>query len=123
MTEAAKSRLTDWSPHWVNIPQAADGVKIYIGVSFLCPHCSHSPRPTCGAQRGKRIAFSFWPPIIPADCGIDRALAEQCAAQIPHDKFHQRVSGETFETLTINPSIGFDAGGHWHGRITNGDCE
>jgi hypothetical protein len=115
------SRLTDWSPHWVNIPQAADGVKIYIGVSFLCPHCSHSPCPTCGAQRGKRVAFSFWPPIIPEDNVIGRNFATQIVENIPHTLFHQRVSGESFETLTIAPSIGLDP--HWHGTIENGECK
>jgi hypothetical protein len=117
------TKLRDFQPHWVNIPQAADGVKIYIGVSFLCPHCTHTPCPTCGAQRGRRLAVSFWPPIIPADCGLDQSLALQCAEQIPHDSFHVRVSGETFDDLTINPSIGFERDGHWHGRITHGEMQ
>jgi hypothetical protein len=66
---------------------------------------------------------SFWPPIIPADCGLDQSLALQCAEQIPHDSFHVRVSGETFDDLTINPSIGFERDGHWHGRITHGEMQ
>ena len=32
--------------------------------------------------------------------------------------FHKRISGEDFDRLTLEPSIGFE--GHWHGRITNG---
>jgi hypothetical protein len=118
------SRLTGWSPHWVNIPAAADGVKIYIGVSFLCPHCTHSPCPTCGAQRGKRLAFSFWPPIIPSENNaVSQELAMQCVEQVPHANFHQRLSGDSFETLTIKPSIGFESAGHWHGTITQGECQ
>lgn len=116
------SRLIYWSPHWINLPSAADGVKAYIGISFLCPHCTHTPCPTCGAQRGKRVAVSFWPPIIPND-QENPEMIRQALETVPHDTFHSRVSGDTFETLTLNPSIGFEQIGHWHGRITNGVCE
>lgn len=30
-------RLIDLKPRWVNLPGAADGVRFYIGLSFLCP--------------------------------------------------------------------------------------
>lgn len=30
-------------------------------------------------------------------------------------------TGETFDTLTLTPSINAEAAGHWHGFITNGD--
>jgi hypothetical protein len=105
-------RLVDLAPHWINIPAAADGVRFYIGVSFLCPHCEHTPCPTCGHQRGNRLAFNFWPPIDP-DGWLSKGV------DYPHERFHQRVSGETFDTLTITPSIGLDP--HWHGTITNGE--
>lgn len=111
-------KLSEFSPHWINISQPADGVEAYIGVSFWCPHCTHTPCPTCGAQRGKRLAVAFWPPIIPSN---QSDIVRQSVESIPHDKFHQRTSGETFDTLTINPSIGFETIGHWHGRITNGE--
>jgi len=104
-------RLVDLAPHWISIPNIADGVKFYIGVSFLCPHCEHSVCPTCSAARGKRLAFSFWPPIDPDGWGSR-------ITEIPHAHFHSRMSGESFETLTIEPSIGLDQ--HWHGRITEG---
>jgi len=29
---------------------------------------------------------------------------------------------EELDTLTLQPSIGFDSIGHWHGNITNGEC-
>jgi hypothetical protein len=105
-------RLTDLAPHWVQPMHWADlSPPFYIGVSFLCPHCDHTPCPTCGAQRGRRLAVKFWPPVDP-----DGVLAR--ITEIPHADFHRRVSGDTFDTLTIEPSIGFDP--HWHGRITNG---
>lgn len=105
-------RLTDLAPHWVTFANPGDGVRFYYGVSFLCPHCEHAACPTCGAQRGKRMAVSFWPPVDP-----DNLLASGMT-EIPHDGFHKRISGEDFDRLTLEPSIGFE--GHWHGRITNG---
>jgi hypothetical protein len=105
-------RLVDLAPHWISMLQAAPGVKFYIGVSFLCPTDEHTPCPTCGAQRGRRLAVSFWPPIDP-----ENVLA--LMGNYPHEHFHKRVNGETFDTLTITPSIGLDP--TWHGSITNGE--
>lgn len=106
-------RLTDLSPHWVQPGQWSDqSPPFYIGVSFLCPHCEHTKCPTCGTQRGRRLAFNFWPPIDPEGC-LGRIT------EVPHKNFHQRVSGDTFDTLTIQPSIGLDP--HWHGQIINGE--
>lgn len=104
------TKLTNLAPHWIQ-PSNWSAGPFYIGVSFLCPHCDHTPCPTCGAQRGKRLAFSFWPPIDPEGW-------EARGTPIPHDGFHRRISGETFDTLTIKPSIGLDP--HWHGNIENG---
>ena len=106
------TRLVNLAPHWVNMPQAADGVRFYIGVSFLHPQDEHTPCPTCGAQRGRRLAVSFWPPVDP-----DGWLAK--GISYPHEHFHHRASGDTFDTLTITPSIGL--GSVWHGNITNGE--
>jgi hypothetical protein len=91
-------------------------VRFYIGVSFLHPNHDHSKCPTCGASRERRLAFSFWPPIDPDNLlsNMDVASMEQWSA-----RFHRRVSGETFDTLTIMPSIGLDP--LWHGNITNGE--
>ncbi len=107
-------KLIDLAPHWIQPSQWAEkAAPFYIGVSFLCPHCDHTNCPTCGTKRGKRLAFSFWPPIDP-ETQLGRMFTE-----FPHEGFHQRVSGETFDTLTIAPSIGLDP--HWHGHISNGD--
>jgi hypothetical protein len=105
------TRLVDLKPRWINLPGAADGVRFYIGLSFLNPNDEHAPCPTCGAQRGRRLAVNFWPPIDP-----DNLLA--LMGDYPHANFHTR-SGETFDTITILPSIGLDP--IWHGTITNGE--
>ncbi len=94
--------LLDFNPHWIGLNTIAK-IDFYFGVSFDCPHC-----------REKRLAVKFWPPIDP-----DGLL--ETMTPISHDGFHQRVSGDTFETLTIAPSIGFEGIGHWHGHITNGE--
>jgi hypothetical protein len=38
-----------------------------------------------------------------------------------HDNGGHRRQGETFNDLTLSPSVGFDAIGHWHGHITAGN--
>lgn len=108
-------RLTDLSPHWVQPAYWADGAApFYIGVSFLCPHCDHTNCPTCGAVRGKRLAVNFWPPIDP-EKWLERIT------EIPHVGFHQRINGDTFDTLTLSPNIGLSP--HWHGTIINGELQ
>lgn len=106
-------RLIDCKPHWVTLANWSVPEPFYIGVSFLCPHCPVE-LPEHGAERRRRLAVAFWPPIDPANW-----LARMSAEPKPPGA-HQRVSGDTFDTLTIEPSIGFDNIGHWHGRITAG---
>jgi hypothetical protein len=115
--------LVDLKPKWIQPNQWADASPpFYIGISFLCPHCIHEPCPTCGHMRGKRLAVSFWPPIDPQNMLAQPHIAAAKQAWVGLTP-HTRVSGETFETLTLAPSIGFDAAGHWHGRIVDGVCQ
>lgn len=103
-----------FDPHWVTLNGWAAAEPLHIGVSFLCPHC-----PIDYGNR-KRLVVLFSPPIDPANW-IARMLvplAPQMLANV-----HSRLSGETFNSLTIDPSIGFDQIGHFHGRITNGVVE
>ena len=112
-------RLTDFKPKWIQPANWADlSPPFYIGMSFLCPHCPHTPCPTCGsdAARTKRLVVMFWPPIDP-----QQAMGRMFEWPQPTERIHQRT-GDTFETLTITPSVGFESIGHWHGSITNGDC-
>lgn len=106
-------RLADLKPRWTVLNGWASPSKFYTGVSFLCPHCS-ADAPDHGPGRRRRLAVKFWPPIDP-----DGLMGRIFELPKPPDA-HQRVGGETFETLTIEPSIGFESIGHWHGRITNG---
>ena len=106
-------KLTDLEPRWVELNNWASPSKFYIGVSFLCPHCPVDA-PLHGPNRRRRLAVKFWPPIDP-DGLMGRMF------NLERTDEHARESGESFDTLTIEPSIGFDSIGHWHGRITNGE--
>lgn len=66
-----------------------------MGVSFWCPCC-----------RKVRIAVFFANPIDGKPPSDDHKLWTR--------------SGETYETLTLTPSIDASAHGHWHGFIRNG---
>lgn len=111
--------LTDLKPHWIAPSNwAYKDRPYYIGLSFLCPHCSPE-LPEHGPTRRQRLAVSFWPHIDPT------GVRAEMEAKYPgwYHKVgepHARISGETFETITLEPSIGFESFGHWHGRITNG---
>lgn len=105
-------RLRDLSPHWITIPQwSPQADPFYLGVSFLCPHCDHTDCPTCHTKRGKRIAVSFWPPIDPMKWEVR-------ITYVPHEGYPERISGETFDDITLAPKITIE--GHWSGRIENG---
>lgn len=105
-------KLTDLKPKWTTIGHWATDDPFYVGVSFLCPHCPRDPCPTCGHDRTQRLAVRFWPPIDP--CGWLGKMAVPLPAE-----GHKRVSGDSFETLTLDPSVGCDP--HWHGHIINGE--
>lgn len=96
-------RLTDLDPRWVshggegitNAAGEAIPLREKIGVSFDCPKCGP-------------IHPGFIPFANPLDGGPST-----------HEVAWQRT-GESFETLTLTPSIlRKDCG--WHGFITNGE--
>lgn len=116
-------KLADLKPKWV-LPASwsLQGDPLYIGLSWecRCAKCKAGTCPTCGHQpETRRLAAFFWPPIdqhgLFARYGWDEAQMK--AAWCPGA--HQRVSGETFDSLTLAPSIGLDP--HWHGHLTNGE--
>jgi hypothetical protein len=107
-------RLVELKPHWIGLNGWAAPEPFYIGLSFLCPHCP-ADLPEHGQTRRRRLAVSFWPPIDPGNWAKRFAVPF-----VPTSAAHRRISGETFDTLTLEPSIGFESIGHWHGRITNG---
>jgi hypothetical protein len=108
-------RLIDLQPRWIIPSQWVPLDPFYVGLSFLCPHCAKTQCSSCGAYKtGFRLAVNFWPPIDPA------GWMGRVAIPFPDNNGHRR-SGETFDTLTLTPSVGFEGIGHWHGNITLGE--
>jgi len=97
-------RLVDLDPRW-GVDRAdvvIGGERRYVpdragmGITFWCPHC-----------RATRLAVWF---VNPVD------------GRPPHAAKHLWTrAGESFETLTLTPSIDASESGHWHGFITNGE--
>lgn len=113
-------KLTDLNPHWVG----AGGVGIYnadgspaprrhgIGLSFDCP-CADCAAKRVGNSDDDYQLRQFVAFTNPIDGG---AMFEPKHA-------HWQRAGETFDTLTLTPSIHSmkEKGGcGWHGFITDG---
>jgi hypothetical protein len=104
-------KLTDLKPRWTGYGNATESQQIINGVTFLCPHC--------GLQAGQRLGVLFHPPI-------DKAGWIEKGVTIFHSAVEWTRTGDTFETLTLSPSINtaenkMEFLNHWHGHITNGE--
>jgi hypothetical protein len=107
-------KLTELNPRWVacGFPAfvqtannwAAD-LPIRRGLTFDCPHC-----------RVQRLGVMFDPLINPENHTV------KDEPKYEGQKLWTRISGETFDTLTLEPSLDTSKDGHWHGRITNGEA-
>lgn len=97
-------KLTTLNPRWIGLHNWSDDSIYHIGVSFDSPK-----------QNGKRLAVLFSPPIDPD------GLAQKWQWGEPFkDAKKWKRTGETFETLTLAPSLDFSPI-DWHGHITNGE--
>lgn len=104
-------KLTALTPRWgIDADIVIGGVTKHfegrhgMAVTFECPCCFD---PAVGHSR-IRLAVWFMNPI---DAGPKTDDA---------DKWWTR-SGDTFDTLTLTPSIDASDHGHWHGSIQNGE--
>ncbi len=87
-------------------------------MSFECPCCVGS---------GQRLAIFFANPISgqPADvsnAGFKKRIEARHLEDHHIGDMRWQRTGETFEALTLSPSIDCSAWGHWHGFLTNGYC-
>ncbi|MFI5296538.1 MAG: DUF6527 family protein [Polyangiales bacterium] len=98
-------RLTDLSPRWVGVSDPTPRRR--LGVTFDCPHC-----------RTTRLGVFFANPLDGGERYVDPPPTNGAP---PIARKHWQRTGETFETLTLTPSIDASADGHWHGHITNGE--
>lgn len=83
-------KLNDLAPNWVSSNIYRRG----MGLRFSCPHC------------GQKLVVMFLNPI---DGGYPDNSANYKWARV----------GESFDTITLTPSI--DVPDHWHGYINNGE--
>ena len=108
-------RLIDLQPHWVGL---APGHA--IGLTFLCPDCVRAK-----VANPVRIGVLFDVPIGGEilETLIGRSVAAMQAQLLAAhtDMLRWRREGETFDTVTLMPSIDTSKHGHWHGFITRGE--
>ena len=93
-------RLTELHPRWTT-PANWHGPFLAFGIEFDCPVCK------------KRLSVAFLPWINPGNLPQEGDFA---FAQL---KWQRR--GDTFETITLEPSINFEQARCWHGHIANGE--
>lgn len=98
-------RLSDLDPVWIVTGDGRHG----MGVTFECP-CAKC-RAAGPPYEARRLFAMFSNPI-------DGGPPEPPDGR-PSPRWKR--SGDTFETLTLTPSIDASASGHWHGFITNGE--
>ena len=108
-------RLVDLHPKWWAEPD-----RVGQGISFDCP-CGCAGKPN-----EARLSVAFANPL---DGGVAIALGsprllwpvigEGTRVVVPPG-IHWTRSGETFESLTLSPSIHAGNSGHWHGHVVSG---
>lgn len=104
----APCALTRLAPEWIG--EYVDGVDTgrKMGIKFLCP-CR-----LCRAN-GVTIAVRFAQPVGGG------APSPDMADRVGNNKgLRWARTGETFETLSLSPSVDASSSGHWHGFIGNG---
>jgi len=103
-------KLTDLSPKWISLNNWASEHPFYVGITFRCPHCPAGERGETGY-----LGVYFANPVDPANL-----LGQGISFGRLAEHLWQRT-GDTFETMTLSPSIDASTTGHWHGFITNGE--
>jgi hypothetical protein len=100
-------RLTELNPRWTGSGEIGKS-ELIVGVTFDCPHC-----------RTQRLGVVFKNAIDPHGW-IAKGVTRH------RDKNEWDRKGDTFDTLTLTPSIDTsqcDFQGHWHGYIENGEVK
>ncbi len=97
-------RLINLNPRWWGWVE--NGIGAHCGITFLCPHCHAT---------GQRLGIAFTNPISVGGFDVSKMAW-------PGGQAHYwNREGETFDTLTLRPSINAEIVGHWHGHIVNGE--
>jgi hypothetical protein len=105
-------RLIELDPHWITLGSDKSGDD-RLGITFRCPHCPPG-------ERGETTFLGVWF-VEPVDPNEHPEINwPTYMLQHPERKYWHRT-GESFETLTLSPSVDASKVGHWHGFITNGE--
>lgn len=109
-------RLVDLNPRWCS----EYGLSAKQGVTFDCPHC-----------RTTRLGVWFDVPVSdhpPIDIARFKETLDCDHPEYQHDLHETHLSGthwhrdgDSFENLTLSPSIDASKFGHWHGYVTMGE--
>lgn len=105
-------RLTELNPRWYAHGDSPD----IVGVTFDCPCCAPGGKVnSLGVMYRPRLGVLFKQEIdrdgLPNEIHWTRA-------GIKWDR-----TGDTFDTLSLTPSVDASKWGHWHGFITNGEIK
>lgn len=102
-------RLTELEPRWQRPNAFPDHWR--TGITFVCPAC-----------RTHRVAVTFAIPVVPNPMSdMERDSWAQVVKHEHKDAVWTRV-GDTFDTMTLTPSVNFQPRGCWHGTIENGEA-
>lgn len=127
-------KLIELNPRWWNEPG-----RFGQGVLFRCPCCTAKPilpgkapclynNPQCAD-----LAIAFSNPldggeVFPINkqailwAALKWNVGDATHPAIIPPGVHWTRKGDTFETLSISPSVDASASGHWHGFVTDGSC-
>jgi len=111
-------KLIDLAPRWFAEPGRRGQ-----GIVFRCPCCIGTPKqvalavafanPLDGAAPISLLSDKLWPALRPPEGEADITM-------VPPG-IHWGRSGDTFDALSIMPSVDASPAGHWHGHIVNGE--
>jgi hypothetical protein len=93
-------KLVDLNPRWYVLEDGGPRV----GLTFLCPHC-----------RTTRLGVSFH------HAGREAVEDEYIHAHSSATEHIWQEDGESFDKVSLFPSVDASASGHWHGFVTNGE--
>lgn len=104
-------KLSELHPRWITLNGWSHASPFYIGMTFQCPHCLD-----------QRLGVLFDPPIDPdALVGQVFPFDIHVYARTTNQWPVWSRTGDSFDTLTLTPSIDTAWTGHWHGFIEHGE--
>lgn len=112
-------KLTELNPRWFDVPGIGTNKD---GVTFVCPCAKCQANP----ESAKRLGIQFANPVggevklLMTQKEKNVHLFALGTFDIAMNYLWQRT-GETFDDLTLSPSVDASKSGHWHGHITGGE--